>query len=92
MEGAYNKVLAARQQLPAPSYAAFMDLLATTVRCERAPASGCSVPLLCITVTVTASKFSASVTRLSGFERSYMASPDVSLLSAGRSGLGCRCA
>ena len=32
MEGAYNKVLAARQQLPAPSYAAFMDLLATTVR------------------------------------------------------------
>lgn len=39
MEGAYNKVLAARQHLPAPCYAAFMDLLATTVRDEVA---GCS--------------------------------------------------
>ena len=33
MEGAYNKVLAARQNLPAPQFAHFMDLLATTVRC-----------------------------------------------------------
>jgi len=39
MEGAYNKVLAARQHLPAPSYFYFMDLLATTVRDEVA---GCS--------------------------------------------------
>ena len=33
MEGAYNKVLAARQNLPAPQFAHFMELLATTVRC-----------------------------------------------------------
>ena len=33
MEGAYNKVLAARQDLPAPQFAHFIDLLATTVRC-----------------------------------------------------------
>lgn len=32
MEGAYNKVLAARQDLPAPQFAHFIDLLATTVR------------------------------------------------------------
>ena len=40
MEGAYNKVLAARQHLPAPCYAAFMDLLATTVRCLNLEGSG----------------------------------------------------
>ena len=33
MEGAYNKVLAARQDMPAPQFAHFIDLLATTVRC-----------------------------------------------------------
>ena len=37
MEGAYNKVLAARQNLPAPQFAHLMDLLATTVRCAVQP-------------------------------------------------------
>ena len=32
MEGAYNRVLAARQQMPDPSFKFFMDLLVKTVR------------------------------------------------------------
>jgi len=33
MEGAYNKVIQARQSIPAEPYAYFMDLLMHTVRC-----------------------------------------------------------
>ena len=40
MEGAYNKVLAARQDMPAPQFAHFIDLLATTVRCVTTPVYG----------------------------------------------------
>lgn len=39
MEGAYNRVLSARQAIPHDTYAYFMDLLAKTVRDETA---GCS--------------------------------------------------
>ena len=34
MEGAYNKVLAARDSMPDPAYAYFMQRLLNTVRCE----------------------------------------------------------
>ena len=33
MEGAYNKVLAARDSMPDPAYAYFMQRLLNTVRC-----------------------------------------------------------
>lgn len=33
MEGAYNRVLSARQSVPHETYVHFMDLLAKTVRC-----------------------------------------------------------
>ncbi len=33
MEGAYNKVLEARPQLPHPAYSYFMEKLLSTVRC-----------------------------------------------------------
>ena len=33
MEGAYNKVLEARPQLPDPAYSYFMEKLLSTVRC-----------------------------------------------------------
>jgi len=39
MEGAYSRVLAARQHMPDPSYAFFMDLLVQTVRDEIASCS-----------------------------------------------------
>ncbi|KAG6538002.1 hypothetical protein ZIOFF_003105 [Zingiber officinale] len=39
MEGAYNRVLSARQSVPHDTYVYFMDLLAKTVRDEI---SGCS--------------------------------------------------
>ena len=35
MEGAYNKVLEARPQLPHPAYTYFMEKLLSTVRCAR---------------------------------------------------------
>lgn len=34
MEGAYNKVLEARPQLPDPAYSYFMEKLLSTVRCS----------------------------------------------------------
>jgi len=37
MEGAYNKVLAARDDMPDPAYAYFMQRLLTTVRCGLRP-------------------------------------------------------
>jgi hypothetical protein len=37
MEGAYNKVIHARQSIPAEPYAYFMDLLMHTVRCALSP-------------------------------------------------------
>ncbi len=36
MEGSYNKVLTAKQGMPAASYGYFVDLLATTVKAEVA--------------------------------------------------------
>ncbi len=36
MEGAYNKVLAARDSMPDPAYGYFMQRLLTTVRCACA--------------------------------------------------------
>jgi hypothetical protein len=36
-EGAYNKVIHARQSIPAEPYAYFMDLLMHTVRCALSP-------------------------------------------------------
>ncbi|KAJ1286075.1 hypothetical protein BS78_03G326000 [Paspalum vaginatum] len=39
MEGAYNRVLSARQSVPHPTYVYFMDLLAKTVRDEIARCS-----------------------------------------------------
>ena len=53
MEGAYNKVLAARQDMPAPQFAHFIDLLATTVRCVTGMlawqhhVTGAGSPILC---------------------------------------------
>ena len=37
MEGAYNKVLAARDSMPDPAYAYFMQRLLSTVRCGPWP-------------------------------------------------------
>lgn len=37
MEGAYNKVLAARDSMPDPAYAYFMQRLLNTVRCGPWP-------------------------------------------------------
>ena len=39
MEGAYNKVLEARPQLPHPAYSYFMEKLLSTVRCTGLPPS-----------------------------------------------------
>ncbi len=49
MEGAYNKVLAARDDMPDPAYAYFMQRLLTTVRCGPAPrASSPRLPRMCL--------------------------------------------
>jgi hypothetical protein len=44
MEGAYNKVIQARQSIPAEPYAYFMELLMHTVRCAPAYTCGAWAP------------------------------------------------
>ncbi|KAK3258309.1 hypothetical protein CYMTET_32642 [Cymbomonas tetramitiformis] len=48
MEGAYNKVIAARRDVPAESYNYFMDLLMTTVRDEVAASCEKAYPTLSV--------------------------------------------
>ena len=48
MEGAYNKVLAARDDMPDPAYAYFMQRLLTTVRCGPVRRAGSArLPRVC---------------------------------------------